>query len=95
MSEFSAVLIGDESLLIACGEVLLERGHAVRNVVSRDAAVVDWAKAKGIDCLSDARALPGGFDWLFSIANLSILPDDVLARAARGAVNFHDGPMPV
>ena len=32
-------------------------------------------------------------DVLFSIANLRVLPDDVLARV-RTAINFHDGPLP-
>ncbi|EKD60293.1 MAG: Amino acid adenylation protein, partial [uncultured bacterium] len=32
-------------------------------------------------------------DWLLSVANLSVIPQDVLALAV-GAVNFHDGPLP-
>ena len=34
------------------------------------------------------------FDWLLSIANLTVIPDAVIAQAAKGAVNFHDGPLP-
>ncbi len=34
------------------------------------------------------------FDWLLSIANLDLIPEAVLALPARGAVNFHDGPLP-
>jgi glucose/arabinose dehydrogenase len=34
------------------------------------------------------------FDWLFSIAKLRMLPDAVLKKASKGAVNFHDGPLP-
>ncbi|MFN7699191.1 MAG: formyltransferase family protein, partial [Deltaproteobacteria bacterium] len=37
---------------------------------------------------------PEPFEWLFSIANLSILPADVLALPTRGSINFHDGPLP-
>ena len=47
--------------------------------------------------LPGARTLAASdvaFDWLFSIANLEMIPESVLARAKAGAVNFHDGPLP-
>ena len=33
-------------------------------------------------------------DYSFSINNLFLIEEEVLARPARGAVNFHDGPLP-
>ncbi|MCR9125434.1 MAG: LLM class flavin-dependent oxidoreductase [Rhodobacteraceae bacterium] len=98
MTPFSCVVIGNESLLIGCSDLLLDRGHAIRAVVSKDPAIAEWAERKGLllcDRLDALEALPeDGFDWLFSIANLSLIPEDVLARPARGTVNFHDGPLP-
>ncbi|MFC6686534.1 MupA/Atu3671 family FMN-dependent luciferase-like monooxygenase [Jhaorihella thermophila] len=99
MSRFSCVLIGGESLLIGCGDMLLDRGHEIRAVVSRDAAIGDWARDKGLELLESIPRLverfqPGDFDWLLSIANLSVIPAPVLALPAGGAVNFHDGPLP-
>ena len=95
MIAFTSVLIGTESLLIACGDLLLDRGHAIAAVVSRDPAIIDWASAKGLRHVARAADLPDvPFDWLLSIANLSVIPEAVLTRAARGAVNFHDGPLP-
>ncbi|MGR3761994.1 MupA/Atu3671 family FMN-dependent luciferase-like monooxygenase [Roseobacteraceae bacterium NS-SX3] len=94
MSHFSCVAIGDESLLIGCCEAVLARGHQIRAVVSQDADIRKWASGKGLDVLKHAEEIPGGFDWLLSIANLTMLPGAVLARASRGAVNFHDGPLP-
>ena len=99
MTGFSCVVIGDESLLIGCGDALLERNHEIRAVVSRDADIAAWAQGKGLavlDRVADLtdRFAPGGFDWLLSIANLSLIPDAVLALADKGAVNFHDGPLP-
>ncbi len=99
MTPFSCVLIGNESLLIGCGDALRARGHEVRAVVSRDPEIRAWAGRNGlpveerIATLSD-RFGQGGFDWLFSIANLSMIPDAVLALPTGGAVNFHDGPLP-
>ena len=59
---------------------------------------VTWAEAAGIPVVAPGKGLEdritGGFDWLLSIANLSVLPEALIARAAKGAVNFHDGPLP-
>ena len=99
MTPFSCVLIGNESLLVGCGEALRERGHDIRAVVSRDPEIRAWAMQNGLPVEDRIAALAGrfdagGFDWLLSIANLNVIPDAVLALAARGAVNFHDGPLP-
>lgn len=94
MSNFSCVVIGAESLLIGCSEMLLERGHDIQVVVSKDTEILDWAKARGLKTLSDIAEIDGNFDWLFSIANLSMIPNSVLALPTQGAINFHDGPLP-
>ena len=95
----SALFIGNESLAVQCAEIWRARGHTIAAVVTRNAEVRRWAETAGLaveqqgpglaDRLADAR-----FDWVLSIANLSLVPDAVLARAAAGAVNFHDGPLP-
>lgn len=94
MKPFSCIVIGKESLLIACAGSLLERGHEIRAVVSTDQEIIDWAATQGLPTCSRAADVEGEFDWLFSIANLSMIPESVLARAQRGAINFHDGPLP-
>ena len=94
MSQFSCVVIGNESLLIGCADALLHRGHDIRAVVSTDPAIRSWAADKGLPSYDKAEELTEDFDWLFSIANLTLIPDSVLSRAAKGAVNFHDGPLP-
>ena len=94
---FSAILIGDESLTIACGDMILAGGHAITAVVTRDATVRGWAEGQGIATLTaprDLLAADVSADWLLSIANLRMIPDAVLAIPARGAINFHDGPLP-
>ncbi len=94
MKPFSAVLIGNESLLIGCADQLLARGHAIQAVVSLQDDIISWANAKGIQVHSAPRDIEAGFDWFMSIANLRMIPEDVLAKAGKGAVNFHDGPLP-
>ncbi|WP_373635707.1 MupA/Atu3671 family FMN-dependent luciferase-like monooxygenase [Yoonia sp. SS1-5] len=97
MSSFSCILIGNESLLTHCGDMLLSQGHQINTVVTRDADIQIWAQEKGIATTTPGAGLAGRLgpcDWVLSIANLSIVPDDVIALADKGAVNFHDGPLP-
>ncbi len=94
MSHFSCVVIGNESLLIGCADTLLQRGHDIQAIVSTDPAIRDWAAGKGLTTHGKAAELSGGFDWLFSIANLTLITDATLSMASRGAINFHDGPLP-
>ena len=95
----SHVVIGNESLLIGCSEMLLDRGHKIAAVVSTDAEIAAWARGKGLAHMRDLsdldRHLAGaGFDWLLSIANLLVIPEALLALPRQGAINFHDGPLP-
>ena len=98
MTPFSCVLVGNESLLVECAKVLLGRGHGIGTVASRNPEVAAWAEAAGIPVVAPGKGIEGriagGFDWLVSIANLSVLPEALIARARLGAVNFHDGPLP-
>ncbi len=95
---FSCYLVGSESLLLQCAEILLERGHEIRGVASHEPAITGWAHGRGIPTLEPdgdlASRLAGDFDYLFSITNLRVLPDAVLRRPRRAAINFHDGPLP-
>lgn len=97
MTAFSALLIGNETLTSQCGQVLLDRGHQIAAVVTRNADVRKWAASKGlrVESAGDWAALAGlSVDWLLSVANLTVIPQDILNLARKGAVNFHDGPLP-
>lgn len=94
-----SVLIGSESLLIQCGQVLEQGGHQIVAVVTTRPSIRRWAAERGIRVLADAQALLAAqdlrpFDYLFSITNLSVLSADVVALPSRAAINFHDGPLP-
>ena len=98
------VLIGADSLLVECGELLVARGHRIEAVVAGSPKVARWAASKGLRVIDGAppveRAtweaeLAGiSFEWLFAITHLALLSDEVVAMASRGAINFHDGPLP-
>jgi len=98
-SSFSCFLIGTESLLISCAEVLLERGHRILGVISDESMITGWCGAHGVrviapkpDYTPALAAEP--FDYLLSITNLTVVPAAALRLPRRGAVNFHDGPLP-
>lgn len=97
MTQFSAYLIGNETLTRQCGEMLLTQGHRLAAVVTRNADVRQWALGRGLRVEAYgpdlAVRLGGHVDWLLSVANLSVIGPEVLALAP-GAVNFHDGPLP-
>lgn len=100
MSEpFSSLLIGEASLLVQCAQLLKTRGHAILAIVAADTAITDWAHEHGVTCLPTIDEIPAfaskhAFDYLFSIANLQMIPSRTLSMARRGAINFHDGPLP-
>ncbi|MFF2807624.1 amino acid adenylation domain-containing protein [Streptomyces sp. NPDC058000] len=96
---FSAVLIGEEPLLAECGEHLLTRGHQVVAVVAADPGLRRWAAEHDLTVVAPGRDLlerlrPLRFAYLFSITNLRMLPDEVLALPERMPVNFHDALLP-
>ncbi|MEZ3179521.1 amino acid adenylation domain-containing protein [Streptomyces pimonensis] len=96
---FSCVVIGEETLLVECTRLLVGRGHTVAAVVSPSAELLDWAEGEGLPAVRFGpdlaeRLAPLRFDYLFSIANLRMLPEEVLALPTHLPVNFHDGPLP-
>ena len=96
-SVFSAILMGDESLTIACGDQILAGNHSIRAVVTRDATVANWATGKGLEVFKGPKELMASglsADWLLSIANLRMIPQSMLDLATKGGINFHDGPLP-
>lgn len=99
MTSFDCIIIGDQSLTQHCAETLLSEGHNLVALVTDDPDVTLWAKGRAIRCEQHGPDLSRrlgdqSVDWVLSIANLKILPPDVLALGRKGAVNFHDGPLP-
>ena len=99
MSHFSCIVIGNESLLIQCAGLIREGGHTVNAVVTRNPDIRQWAIGQGLRVESPGADLASrladvDYDWLLSIANLSVVDQALIDRAHQGAINFHDGPLP-
>jgi natural product biosynthesis luciferase-like monooxygenase protein len=96
---FSCFVSGQDTLLIECTEILFGQGHQVKGIISSAPRIVAWAEEKSIptfdpkaDYIEALRREP--FEYLFSITHLAIIPEEVVALATKGAINFHDGPLP-
>ena len=96
----SSVFMGAESLLVQCAELFLDKGNRIQAVITDDAQIRAWAVERKIPVvppgagLGERLAPMGTYDYFFSVANLRIVPEAVVAAAARGGINFHDGPLP-
>ncbi len=92
-------LIGSGGQLIACAEHLLAKGHAVACVISDCPQVSAWTKQRGVTQIDRDQEVVRWltrepFDYLLSIVNHAITAPDVLASPSRGAINYHDAPLP-
>lgn len=101
MSEqlFSCVLIGGNTLLVECGEVLLQKGHRILAVATDVPRIIQWCDKHEIPVHSakgkiEKKLKDYDFDFLFAITHLAILSEAVLQLPRKAAVNFHDGPLP-
>jgi natural product biosynthesis luciferase-like monooxygenase protein len=95
----SALIVGEGTLAIRCGQILRDLGWALVGVATREKAIEKWADDLGLRRGDSGAGLAAfvaaqPFDYLFSIVNLSMFPDEVIARPRVMAVNFHDGPLP-
>lgn len=99
---FRTALVGGDSLLVECGELLLAKGHHIAVVGADSPRVATWATSKGLPVVEasgpaaswEAELATYEVEWLFAITHLALLPEGVLAIPSIGAVNFHDGPLP-
>ena len=96
---WSCAVVGANPLTAQCAQLLLDRGHRIEALVTDDAVLTAWAEERGLPRVGHGPGLAEELrrtpvDYLFSIVNLRILPQDVLDLPRRAAVNYHDGPLP-
>lgn len=98
-SRYSCILVGGQSLLVQCAEHLLANQYQILAIVSDEPEIEDWGKRNNVEVYPHHsenlhKLAAKDFNYLFSIANLKILPDYFIERATQLAVNFHNGPLP-
>lgn len=92
-------IIGDGALALRCAEVLIEKGHQIAVFASRYAKTRETAELNGITTVDSPHAIIAALagteiDYLFSIVNDDILPNELLTLPKHAAINYHDGPLP-
>ena len=94
----SCCLIGEDSLLIQCGNILLNHNHIIPLIVSTNPSSIDWAKEHNIPCADQVKSIAqfdlNQFDYIFSIANSHILSSEIVNLAKYQVINYHDSLLP-
>lgn len=92
---FSCYLIGHDSLLLQCAEVLLNKGHQICGIISPDHHILAQTQFSQIKIYSSLDLVDWQeFDYLFSVINPILLPNEILKRPKKIAINYHDSPLP-
>jgi amino acid adenylation domain-containing protein len=98
-AKFNCVLIGEQSSLIQCAELLLEKGHHLSGIISAEAPIKRWAEENNVpyinpasDLFSQLKQVP--FDILFCMANFKPLSENLLALPRNCTINFFDEILP-
>lgn len=100
MFSFSCFVVGDGVLALSCLEILFEKGCQVFGVYSTDHSLQEWAEEHGIPHAVSRQAFQEQifsveYDYLFSINNVEwIIPANVITRARKATINYHDSPLP-
>jgi len=92
-------LVGTTGLLVKCAEILREQGHTIEGIISLDDDVRRFAQKNLIPIyknIKDATTVlkNSEFNYLFSIANPTIIPEWLLQKPRKLAINYHDSPLP-
>lgn len=98
-TRFSCFLIGGDTLLAQCADVLLEKGHDVLGIITDADRIREWAEGNKVPVIPASgdyvRILQKtDHDYLFAITHLRLIPDAAAESPRRLAINFHDGPLP-
>lgn len=90
--------MGEDSLLIQCGLLLLDKGHYIKWVISPVKSIQYWCEDNNIAWCASLDDIfltdDNRVDYLFSIVNGAILTQKQLDIARLGAINYHDSLLP-
>jgi amino acid adenylation domain-containing protein/thioester reductase-like protein len=95
----SSFLIGEDYLLIKCAEILIQNQHTIIGIMSPFSKVREWALENNIPAfrsMDEAESILNDeeIDYLFSIVNSKIIPNKLIDKARKLAINYHHSPLP-
>ncbi|MBL7479558.1 amino acid adenylation domain-containing protein [Legionella bononiensis] len=96
---FSCYLIGDDNITLQCASIILAKKHQLLGLISQSNRIKKWCKANAIPCIKNIEEFEQHYknqtcDYLFSIANNTILPPSILNIPRIYAINYHNSPLP-
>lgn len=99
MENKSCFVVGEGTLAVRCGDILLKHGYSIRGVITAEESLQSWATKHRIPQRKFAAGLLNfmgkePFDYLFSIFNVHILRPEILGLPRLGAINYHDALLP-
>ena len=93
----SCCVIGSTQLAINCSLILLKHGFEIKQIFTDDDTFSNWADDISVhqDIIDAMRKFNNdGFDYLFSIANDTLVPATFLKNIRNISINYHNGPLP-
>lgn len=96
--QFSCCIIGNGSLIIPCGEYILENKGNILCVVTSEEDVITWCREQKIRVIPEEQCNELkhlSFDYLFSIVYLNLIPKEIISLPRKLAINYHDALLPV
>jgi CheY-like chemotaxis protein len=93
---FSCFIIGDDNLTLQCAEILLAANHQILGLISPSKHIKKWCITQSIPHIHSIDEFDKlqPFDFLFSIVNGQMLPQNILKRPRYCAINYHNSPLP-
>lgn len=99
MKQPTCYLVGEDHLLIQCGEILLTKNYNIKAICSPLKEARIWAEENRILCFDSFKNIEPfltqkKIDYFFSIVNSHIISERILKNVKKIAINYHDGPLP-
>ncbi len=96
---FKCILLGDDSVTLECLHLLLKRGHQVNWIVTCSQKIEQCASNLGIKSSQNLVPLrlfleSNPTDYLFSIVNDKIIPEDLIKKIDMLCINYHNSLLP-
>ncbi|MBN9344478.1 MAG: hypothetical protein J0H87_08985, partial [Holosporales bacterium] len=89
------LVVGEDELTLQCADFLLKMGFGI-TFISPVLQIQAWCRDKDISCYENIQEVLelDGYDYLFSIVNSSIVPNSLLKKIKKLAINYHDSLLP-
>src|SRR5689334_9041782 len=92
-------IVGDGLIASRAFEILLDNRVSVLGVHTPDKDFRSRVRGRSVRAYEARGAFrealeSESFDYLFSVNNAWIIPDSLLRKATRAAINYHDAPLP-